>query len=326
MRYFPALISELNDRQKLLEIEIQNVDINSISKYDIILEVAHPLSEKLTSYYNSLGKPLIGIKYGNNFMLDLEKFTAKGSQFAKNSTGTNLPFRNREIWISEQFLKFKDYIEILTRSPVKVIPYIWDSSILRMFDEGFHNEDMYVEKDDFKKIAIIEPNINVVKTCLVPLAIAEMVYNKNHDSIKEIYCFNSKELSKNTVFLNYIRYLNIHNDKITSYESRYPMYKIFKNNLANTIICHQLYNEQNYAYFETLFYKRLLIHNSPMFKDVGYYYPEFDVNIGSDVLADALDNFDQTKHAASYESKLNDVSIYNKDVQLKVKELIESVV
>jgi hypothetical protein len=69
-----------------------------------------------------------------------------------------------------------------------------------------------------------------------------------------------------------------------------------------------------------------LIHNSPLFKDVGYYYPEFNINIGSDQLLDAVQNFDQVKHAESYEAKLEEVSIYNEKVQEKTRELIESVI
>jgi hypothetical protein len=326
MGYEPHLISESFTAKKLLELTIEEATLYSIQKFDIILEVAHPLSEKLTSYFNSTGKPLISIKYGNNFMLDLEKYINKNPEAVKMSTGTNLPFRNREIWVSEQFYKFKDYIEVLTRTTVKIIPYIWDSSILRMFDGGFHNQDMLVKKDDFKKIAIVEPNINILKNCMVPLAICEMAYDKNKEAIKEVYCFCSKTLDKNNVFLNYIKYLNIHKDKVCSYEGRYPFFKIFRDNLANTIVSSQLFNEQNYVYLETLFYKRALIHNSPIFKDVGYYYPEFNVNIGSDQLLDVIQNFDQRKHADAYESKLEEVSIYNKDNQEKTRELIESVI
>lgn len=325
MDYEPHLISESFTAKKLLEINIEQADIYSIKAFDIILEVAHPLSEKLTNYYNSMGKPLISIKYGNNFMLDLEKYIKKNSDAAKLSTGTNLPFRNREIWVSEQFYKFKDYIEVLTRAEVKVIPYIWDSSILRMFDGGFHNQNMLVKKEDFKKIAIVEPNINILKNCMVPLAICDMAYDKDKNSVKEVYCFGSKVLEKNNVFLNYIKYLNIHKDKIASYEGRYPFFKTFKDNIANTIVSTQLFNEQNYVYLETLFYKRALIHNSPLFKEVGYYYPEFNVNIGSDQLLDAIQNFDQLKHVDSYESKLEEVSIYNDKNQEKTRELIESV-
>jgi hypothetical protein len=325
MGYDPHLITEAQNSLKLVDIPVEKQDIYSIREFDIVLEVAHPLSEKLTSYYNSLGKPLISIKYGNSFMIDLEKYIQKSGENKNFSTGVNIPFRNREIWVSEQFYKFKDYIEVLTRTNVKVIPYIWDSSILRMYDEGFHNHDMKVKKDDFKKIAIVEPNLNILKNCMVPLAICDMAYDKRADLVKEVLCFNSKSLDKNNVFMNYIKCLNMHKNKVSSYEGRYPLYKIFKNNNANTIVSSQLFNEQNYVYIETLFYKRLLIHNSPLFKDVGYYYPEFDVNKGSDALIEALDSFDQVSHIESYEAKLEQVSIYNEKNQENTRALIEGV-
>ena len=54
MNYDPYLISESYGAKKLLDINVEAADIYSIKKFDIILEVAHPLSDKLTNYYNSL--------------------------------------------------------------------------------------------------------------------------------------------------------------------------------------------------------------------------------------------------------------------------------
>mgnify|MGYP003342117664 FL=1 len=326
MGYAPDLVSEDDRAIKLIDVPIRQLNLSNVKDYDIILEVAHPLSNKLTNYFNSSGKPLIAVKYGNNFMLDLEGFISSDPEKQKSTCGINLPFRNRELWISEQFYKFKDYLTTLNRAEVKVIPYIWDSMILRRFDDNFHLQKMFVEKEDFKKIAIVEPNINLLKNCIVPLAICNSAFLKDKNSIKEVYCLNSKHFEKNGTFMNYVKYLEIHNNKIATFENRHPLYKMFKENYANTIVSCQMLNEQNYVYAETIFYKRLLVHNSPLFKDVGVYYSEFDVNDGSSKLLDGIYNFDQEKSEESYHSKLEELSIYNPKNQEKVRELIESVI
>jgi hypothetical protein len=326
MNYEPYLISEYQNASKLLDIPVMILNYENIKTFDLILEIAHVLGDNFCNYFNSLGRPVVGIKYGNNFMMDLERYISSDSKFISQATGTNLPFRNRELWVSEQFYKFKDYYGVFARCEVKVIPYIWEPTILKMNDDGFHLNSINLKKEDLKKIAIVEPNINIVKNCITPLAICEMAYDKNPSLIKEVYCFGSKHLDKNNIFLNYLKYLNIHRDKISSYEARYPIFKMFKNNLANTIVSHQLFNEQNYVYLEALFYKRPLIHNSPMFKDVGFYYPDYDVKEGSRQLLEAIESFDQIKIAESYESKINHHSIYNKINQEKTRELIESVI
>lgn len=326
MDYSPELISEDLEAKKLIDIEISNVNISNIKKFDIIIEVANPLSDKLTKYYNSLGKPLISLKLGNNFMMDLEAYISTNKDIQNRSCGVNIPFRNREIWVSEQFYKFKDYIETITRANVKIFPFVWESSILMAFDENFHQEDMYVKQDDFKKIIIAEPNINILKNCMIPLSICNLAYLKDKDSVNTVYCLGSKHLDKNKTFLNFIQRLKIHNDKISSYENRFPLYKMFKNKYVNTVVSCQWFNEQNYLYAETLFYKRLLIHNSPIFKDVGIYYNELDVNDGAQKLIDSVYNFDQRKNAESYEEKLFELSIYNPKNQEKARELIESVI
>ena len=42
-----------------------------------------------------------------------------------------------------------------------------------------------------QKIAIVEPNLNILKNCMVPLAICDMAYDKRADLVKEVLCFNS---------------------------------------------------------------------------------------------------------------------------------------
>ena len=328
MGYEPNLISEDVEALKLLDINIYSINLENIKKYDIILEVANPLSDKLTRYYNSLGRPIIGLKLGNNFMMDLEGYVSKNKDLQGRTCGVNIPFRNREVWVSDQYYKFKDYLEVINRSNVKVFPYVWDSCILRQFDENFHQQDMLVKQEDFKKIMIVEPNISVTKNFMIPLAICNLAYLRDKNSIKDVYCFNTTQFNKekNKTFLNFIDRLKIHNDKITSYEGRAPMFKMFKVNYANTVLSCQMFNEQNYVYAETLFYKRLLIHNSPLFKDVGYYYPEFDANEGAEKLIDAVYNFNQVNNIEAYENKLDELSIYNKKNQDKARELIESVI
>jgi hypothetical protein len=324
--YEPIFISEDIGNLKILDVSAKKITYATLKELDIILEVAHPLSDNMANYYNSMGKPLIGIKYGNTYMIDLESYVSDDEARQAKAVGTNRPFHNREIWVSEQYYKFKDYYETLTRAKVRVIPYIWDSMILRDFDENFHMAPMKVNQDDFKKIAIVEPNINILKNSMVPLAICNAAYLKDKDCIKHVYCFNAKQFGENKTFLNYVKNLKIFKDNKTTYEGRMPLYKIFKENHANTIVSTQFFNEQNYVYAETLFYKRLLVHNSPMFKEVGIYYPEFDVSAGGEALLDAIYNFDQEKNTESYEAKLESLSIYNKDNQEKTKELIESVI
>lgn len=321
--YDVKLISELNKKQSLLDININYVDLSNVLYFDLIIEIAHPLSKNLTNYFNSKSKPLISLKLGNNYMIDLETFINKGNSLSEKVCGINLPFRNNQVWISEQFFKFKDYLEVLNRAKVKLFPYIWDSSILKKYDGGFHAAKIKLDKDSYKNIAIVEPNINIIKNSIIPLSICEDYYIDNKDKIKSIYCFNSKIFESNDVFKTFINRLEINKNNISSYEGRYPLYQIFKNNLASTIISCQLLNEQNYIYFETVFYKRPLIHNSSFFKNIGYYYNEYNVKEGSAKLKDCIENFEEEKYTALYEQFLFDHSPKNKNNINAVQSLIE---
>ena len=59
----------------------------------------------------------------------------------------------------------------------------------------------------------------------------------------------------------------------------------------------------NYSHLEALYLGVPLIHNSPALENLGYYYPEFDVDMGAKQLKNAIEN-----HAST-------IQAYKKDAQ-----------
>jgi len=97
--YEPIFISEDIGNLKILDVSAKKITYATLKELDIILEVAHPLSDNMANYYNSMGKPLIGIKYGNTYMIDLESYVSDDEARQEQAVGTNRPFHNREIWV-----------------------------------------------------------------------------------------------------------------------------------------------------------------------------------------------------------------------------------
>lgn len=320
MGYFVNLVSEIPSAKKLLDEPIVFITTKNILNYDIIIEVACPISNDLVDLYNSKGRPLVSIKLGNNFFIDIETMLFKPDDPSR--TGTLLPYKNREIWVSPHYFKFKDYIEAVSKTDVKECPYVWDSIILDMQKE---RPNYKVERDVLKKIAIVEPNLNITKTSITPLIICDLAYKKNKELVKEVYCFNSKKFQDKKSFLEFINLLSIHNDGISSYENRLSINEMFYKNLCGTIVSHQMFNELNYVYFEAIYYNRLLIHNSPYFKDAGYYYNEHDSVEGSYQLEKGIVDYYTDEQIRKSKEYLEIYSINNKDNIARFKSLIEGV-
>ena len=85
-------------------------------------------------------------------------------------------------------------------------------------------------------------------------------------------------------------------------------------NGSNVVVAHQLECTDNYAYLDALYGNYPLVHNSPTFSDVGYYYPDCDIESGSTALIKAITSHDDNLEGYSTSSKnfINKFSPTNK--------------
>lgn len=58
MGYDANLVSEDPLATGLLDLKVTQLNLSNADNFDLILEVAHPISERLEKYLNSKGKPL----------------------------------------------------------------------------------------------------------------------------------------------------------------------------------------------------------------------------------------------------------------------------
>ena len=102
---------------------------------------------------------------------------------------------------------------------------------------------------------------------------------------------NTLHLKDDTTFLPFARGLDIVNHGLATFEGRFATYE-FMANFGDAIVSHQWENAQNYLYYEALYGGYPLIHNSPLMRGWGYYYPDFDGFEGGKALLHAFDHHD----------------------------------
>ena len=61
------------------------------------------------------------------------------------------------------------------------------------------------------------------------------------------------------------------------------------------MICHQLNNPLNYIYLDLAYMEYPVLHNAPLCKDIGYYYPNSDTVAGAEQLNRILKDHDANR-------------------------------
>lgn len=279
------------DKALLLDkLGIQLVRFDDVKdEIDLLIECGAQIERSHEEHVHARGGKVIGFRFGNAYVIDTERVIHRQpSGSIMNGT------RFDEIWTNEQHMHTcGQYWEVLNRCPVRSLPHIWSPLFVNMaraeMKQGVSFQ--YQPGRMPRRIAILEPNINIVKTCQIPMLICESLYRRHPELIGEIYVTNAFDLKEHETFARFCQSLDIVKDGICSFEHRYSApWFIAKH--ADVVVSHQWENALNYLYYEVLEAGYPLVHSSPMLSGAGYQYDPFDIEIGSRQLELAITRHD----------------------------------
>jgi hypothetical protein len=291
----------------------------------IYLEIGMSIDPNIRKIFRSSGTKIAKLYLGNILNIDIETpMFYNGMNFSHHIVG-----ELDEIWVSPHYKQHDEYAAVLNHvEPVpksmKIAPYVWDSSILTL--EGDRNlkwrPRLLSEKETF---IILEPNISFQKTGLVPILIAEMNYRKNKRPLNVIVG-NGDRFMNNPFFVQTILpSLELVKDNKIDFTGRKEIITILQDYPHATAICNQWNNQYNYMTLEYLISGFPVIHNSPDWHDVGYYYKDNNVDAGELALQRSI-----TQHSSSLEQYRSGAEIlrwrhspYNPDIQKAWQELLK---
>lgn len=273
---------------------------------DVFIEVGITVNDNIIEHLKNNGTKIVLYRTGNAYVTDMEDIL-----FNTTSKLLNI-HKYDQIWISSHHNKInKYYFEEIYKSPVIVVPFIWDSFIIDMYNIQLEQNNLIFEYQNnkiSKNVVIMEPNIDIIKTSIVPLLIVEKTYNKYPELINNIIVFNTSKIRNNDKFLSIIKSLNIY--KKIQLEDRYNTPYILSK-YTDIVLSHQWENELNYLYFDVMYGKYPLVHNSNQIKEGGYFYGDFNIESGSNVLYSALINENYNKKLHINNLLLNKFSVNN---------------
>lgn len=161
-------------------------------------------------------------------------------------------------------------------------------------------------------VMMFELNICMVKMSIILMFVIEEVYCVKFEFFEFVCVCNMIYLKEYLMFVYFVKSFDIVNYGIMMFESCYVVYE-FMVVYGDVVVLYMWENVQNYLYYELLYGDYLLIYNLLFFGKVGYFYLDFDCQVGGCVLLQVFVeydvNFDVYCEQLKYVFDL--VSIYN---------------
>ena len=278
-------------------------------------------------------KKVVSYKCGNNYVIHMENILFKPSEDKKFQYERQYD----EVWyVPQQDEVNSGLYKTLYRTNAFAVPFIWSekflfesvSEIHKGFKDGKYTKDWQYDTTKEKKIlGIMEPNLNIVKFCLIPAMIAEESYRtiEGRRHIEKLRITNATTVSKHKEFMSIIQTFDLFKEGKISAESRYQTAYMLTQHL-DVLICHQLLNPLNYLYLDAAYLGYPVLHNAPMCKDLGYYYEGSDTVEASKILNYILTEHDKNidEHNEKNDKVLQRYHIDNQEVVKTYDMLIEN--
>jgi len=301
---------------------LMTIDLaDAVERLDVIIELGARAEPTLTRKLRERGGRLVSYMAGNTMVMNFE---AMSNRVPYGDNVIDIEFDS--VWITPQHWRTNRSYAHITRSPhVEMAPHIWSPMCLEQSAFRLKTNPHWRPPQNGKwRLGVFDPNVNVVKTFHFPLLVAEQCWRLDQNLIDRILLFSANHLIGNPHFEQFCASLDIRRAGKVFAEARFPLAQVLGEHI-DAVVTHQWENALNYLYWDVLYLGWPLVHNSEMFKETGYYYPEFDPVTGGQVLRDALR--DHAKRAPEERSKVLETlwrfHIDNPLVQRQHSELLE---
>ena len=312
---------EVHPSMMFNEVGVEMIDLaTALETLDVVIEMSSQVPEDWLKKFRARGGRIAWMRM-NDYAIDVER-----AVYNLPPAGVCSSKVYDAIWAIPGHRNIcSDYFSITCRAPVKIVPHLWTAEFI---DKGISTLPAgvpfrYQSGKPRWRICSFEPNLNTVKTSITPMLVCEEAYRKKpamFDFIRICNAINAKEYLG---FVNFARSLDIVKHGVTTFEGRFAIYE-YMAHYGDCIISHHWENGQNYLYYEALYGGYPLIHNSEFIRDLGYFYPDFDCQMGGEALVRAFEthdtNLDDYKAKAAEFLKTLDIR-YQHNIEAYTNEL-----
>lgn len=294
---------------KFNETQLQLIDDADLTDITTFIMICH-IVEDTSALSNELkerlrGKKVVQFHCGNHCL-----FNAEDVVFNKHNV-VRLLFNSwfTEAWVFKMHYFARDYYELLTNKPCKLMPYPWSQSLISKYMSE-NSLDIFCDNTSYTDKLVLtcfEPNLNITKTCLCPLLIMNNFYMKHPEKVEKCFLFCSKHLIENKSFKDFLAFLKIAVDSKIEFYPRMAFPEILKQMKDKTLhpvfVGHQIYNDQNYLSLEALYLNYPIVHNSESIRNAGFYYDGWNLHDGVAALETIASEFHKPSFFRGYQDR-----------------------
>jgi hypothetical protein len=264
-------------------------------RLDVLIELGGQIGEDATRYIHERGTKLVSYCCGPEYVQNIEAMIF-GRQLYRNL------FVNQKydaVWAIPQVMELNaGFFRTLRRRPVREVPFVWDPVCLEQRCQMLAEKGEYRAGRSAKRVAVMEPNVDVLKFSLYPLFIAELAYRVMPEKIEYVHVTNSDHLAReNPEFIGVANHLDLVREHKVSFIGRHDT-PAFLSEYTDIVVSHQWGLPLNYFYFDVCWNGYPLVHNASLCPELGYFYSGNDLDAGALCVVDALTNHDE--NAQSY--------------------------
>ena len=249
--------------------------------------------------FNENNVKMIKYNCGNVYYIYQEDIIFNNHGYVKDNS-KEISQHVSEYWTIPNYEKNLDFFETTYNTPSRVVPYTWNTTVCDRYIQKMKGDlswspEAPLEGEQSSKTAILiaEPNMNITKTCMMPLLICERLYERGHRNFKVIMLASPEVSSKTkekTSFGKFLDSLEIHRRHLIEYYSRMILLDVVKQLKEKSFqiipLSYQYDNPLNFLHLEMFYLNYPMVHNSEPFKEAGHYYEK--INEGVDALELAM--------------------------------------
>jgi hypothetical protein len=269
---------------------IEVIDLKEVfnHSFDIIITLGHTMPEENYRRYRKEHPYCKFVLYvcGNTFISTNESIVFK---YTENHSRGLQKYDYDQIWIVPQNEETDiHYMRFYYNTPnVTVVPFIWNPILGQEFMKRTNSKE-YEPGKPIQSIGVLEPNLSIVKTFLMPLIIAEE-YLRQNEEFKYLFIMCAEKYKTNKNLIDNLRGTELLKRDKVSVEARYPTINVL-NRWADLVLSFQWKNPLNYLYLDVAWWGWPIVHNAELCQDIGYYYQGFDAQDGVTALRYAMKN------------------------------------
>lgn len=262
---------------------------------DYLISLGSALEISTFKALRERGVKVINYKGGNGAVISMEASVADPPR--KDAESYSDYDCYDAIWMTPQHMHtYAGWCRTIYRCPVYEVPQVWNPLFSSVLEYRETIKYGYSPPSKDWRIAVMDPNITVMKTSHMPMLVTEAAYRKKPSAINHMFVAGARRFADHQHFKRFCNLMRLHQEGKLSVEDRFIGW-IFIAQHADAVVTHHWENGLNYLYYEVLYGGYPLIHNSEFLRDYGYYYPAFDVDAGADALIRAHETHDANLEA-----------------------------